>query len=376
MEPVAHQDIVFPTTYADILQRVRTIDPVAYGATRNYTNGSVSYLSPYISRGIISTKKILSETLNRGYEPNQIEKFIQELAWREYWQHVWIAKKEGINQDLKHQQNPVANTSMAAAIINAQTGIEAVDQGIRNFYKTGYIHNHVRMYIAAIACNIGQSHWKEPAQWMYYHLLDADWASNALSWQWVAGANSNKKYYANQDNINKYCFTEQKGTFLDVPYEAFASMQIPEILENTPTLELKTPLPEPKAITINEALPTCIYNFYNIDPLWKTEHSVNRILLLEPSHFKDYPVAQKTIEFIITIAKENITNIQIYIGEFNDLITNHPSGEIYYKEHPLNAHYSGIEEARDWMFDVQGYYPSFFAFWKKCKKQLPFENKK
>jgi deoxyribodipyrimidine photo-lyase len=75
---------------------------------------------------------------------------------------------------------------------------------------------------------------------------------------------------------------------------------------------------------------------------------------------------------MITIAKENITNIQIYVGEFNDLIASHPLEEIYYKEHPLNSHYSGIEESRDWMFDVQGYYPSFFAFWKKCKKQLRY----
>ena len=179
------------------------------------------------------------------------------------------------------------------------------------------------MYIASIACNIGQSHWKFPAQWMYYYLLDADWASNALSWQWVAGANSNKKYYANQDNINKYCFTQQKDTFLDVPYEDFANMQIPEILKDTPSLELKTPLPKQEAIAIDETLPTCIYNFYNLDPLWKKETSVNRILLLEPSHFKQYPVSQKTIDFIITISKENIANIQIYVGEFNDLIASH-----------------------------------------------------
>lgn len=372
MELSEHQDTLFPTAYAEILQRVRNIDPVTYGFTRNYINGSVTYVSPYISRGIISTKFILSEILNRGYEPVQIEKFIQELAWRDYWQQIWIAKKEAINKDVKHQQKPISNTSISMAIRDAQTGIEAVDKSIRDFYKTGYIHNHLRMYIASIACNIAQSHWKMPAQWMYYYLLDADWASNALSWQWVAGANSNKKYYANQDNINKYCFTQQKGTFLDVPYEAFASMQTPEILKDTPPLVLKTPLPKPEAIAINETLPTCIYNFYNLDPLWKKEHSVNRILLIEPSHFKQYPVSQKTIDFMITIAKENITNIQIYVGEFNDLIASHPLGEIYYKEHPLNSHYSGIEESRDWMFDVQGYYPSFFTFWKKCKKQLRY----
>jgi deoxyribodipyrimidine photo-lyase len=372
MELFEHQDTIFPTSYAEILQRIRIIDPVTYGSTRNYINGSVTYLSPYISRGVISTKFILSEILNRGYQPAQIEKFIQELAWRDYWQQIWIAKRDAINQDLKHKQKPVSNNSISKAIVEANTGIEAIDDAIQEFYRTGYLHNHLRMYIASIACNIGQSHWKVPAQWMYYYLLDADWASNALSWQWVAGTNSNKKYYANQDNINKYCFTKQKNTFLDVPYEAFASMPTPEILKDTPPLELKTPLPKQEAIAINETLPTCIYNFYNLDPLWKKETSVNRILLLEPSFFKQYPVSQKTIDFIIAISKENISNIQIYVGEFNDLITNHNLVDIYYKEHPLNTHYDGIEESRDWMFDIQGYYPSFFAFWKKCKKQLSY----
>lgn len=366
------QDFMFPIAFEEILQRVRNIDPVKYSSTRNYINGAVTYLSPYISRGIISTQYILNEILARGYQPYNIEKFVQELAWRDYWQQVWIAKGNAINRDLKHEQKSISNTLIPNAIVNANTGIEAIDLAINEFYETGYIHNHLRMYVASIACNIGQSHWKVPAQWMYYHLLDADWASNALSWQWVAGTNANKKYVANQDNINKYCFTQQKDTFLDVPYEAFNGMQIPEILKDMSRLELKTILPKNEVIKIDKSQPTCIYNFYNLDPLWKKDISVNRVLLLEPSHFKDYPVSQKTIDFIVAFVKANISNVQIYTGEFNDLINNYNCGEIYYKEHPLNNHYDGIEEDRDWMFTVKGYYPSFFAFWKKCKKELRY----
>ena len=363
---------MFPLSYAEILQRIRAIDPVKYGSTRNYINGAVTYLSPYISRGVISTKFILSEVLKKGYKPAQIEKFVQELAWRDYWQQVWIAKGAAINQDLKHPQTPVLNDSISKSIVDAVTGIEALDTAIETLYKTGYMHNHLRMYIAAVACNMGYSHWKVPAQWMYYHLLDADWASNALSWQWVAGANANKKYVANQDNINKYCFSNQKNTFLDVPYEAFTSMKTPEILEDTPDIELKTPLPSQKQLEIDSSLPTCIYNFYNLDPLWKKEDSVNRILLLEPSHFEAYPVSQNTIDFILNISKENIDGIQVYVGEFKDLLGDYNIKNIYFKEHPLNKHYHGTEESRDWMFDVQGYYPSFFSFWKNCKKQLTY----
>ena len=362
----------FPTSYTEVLQRVSAIKPVKYGATRNFINGAVTYLSPYISRGVISTKLILSKVLEKGYEPAKIEKFIQELAWRDYWQQVWIAKGDAINTDLKHKQARVAHTFIPEAVVLATTGIEAIDKAINDFYDTGYMHNHLRMYIASIACNIGQSHWKMPAQWMYYHLLDADWASNALSWQWVAGTNANKKYVANQENINKYCFSDQKDTFLDVPYKAFSFLTIPEVLKSTTELILETPLPPKKPITIDENLPICIYNFYNLDPNWKKEFTANRILLLEPSHFKQYPIAKNTIDFVLQLAEENIDNIKVYVGEFSDLAASYPLKKIYYKEHPLNKHYTGVEEPRNWMFTVEGYYPSFFAFWKKCKKQLSY----
>lgn len=361
----------FPTAFDAILNKIAMLDPIAYGPTRNYVDGSVSYLSPYISRGVISTKFVYHQLMERGFHPGSIMKFIQELAWRDYWQQVWIAKGEAINQDLKNTQAPVITTDISTALVKGNTGITAIDQSIQQLYNTGYIHNHLRMYIASIACNIGQNHWNTPAQWMYYYLLDADWASNALSWQWVAGANSNKKYYANQENINNFCYSNQTNTFLDVPYDAFEGLPIPEELIDTEKLRLTTSLPEKKAIAINPALPTCIYNLYNLDPIWKKEEAINRILLLEPSHFNKYPVSKNTIDFILDLSK-NIAGIQIYIGEFDELVSSNKLSNIYYKEHPLNKHYKGIEEPRDWMFAVNGYYPSFFAFWKKCKKEIIF----
>ena len=362
----------FPTKYQAIINRVNNVKPVKYGKTRNFINGDVTYLSPYLSRGIISTKLVLNTVLNQGYNPKQIEKFIQELAWRDYWQQIWISKGTNINQDLKHTQKPVSHFNISKALVDAKTGIDAIDQAITKFYKTGYLHNHLRMYIASLACNVGHNHWKIPAKWMYYHLLDADWASNALSWQWVAGTNSNKKYIANQENINKYCFTNQKDTFLDVSYDRLSKIEIPTALQDVTNINLTTTLPQPKKIAVTPNLPTYIYNFYNLDPLWDQQIRANRILLLEPSHFKDYPVSKHSIDFILKFATQNIDNIQVYVGEFNTLAKTYNLTNINFKEHPLNTHYQGKETSRDWMFNVKGYYPSFFAFWKKCKKQLVY----
>jgi deoxyribodipyrimidine photo-lyase len=64
--------------------------------------------------------------------------------------------------------------------------------------------------------------------------------------------------------------------------------------------------------------------------------------------------------------------VQVYVGEFDELNTKEELTNIHFKEHPFNKEYKGKEEPRDWMFDVKGYYPSFFAFWKKCKKQFSY----
>ncbi len=359
---------VFKTGYEEIVNQLQQVDPVAYGKSRNFIDGSVTRLSPYISRGVISTSDVLKCLQKKNFKPYEMEKFVQELAWRDYWQQIWIAKGMDINKDLRQPQADVFHHKMPLNIIKGYTGISAIDDAISSFYETGYLHNHVRMYIASLACNTAKSHWNAPARWMYYHLLDADWASNALSWQWVAGCNSSKKYYANQENINKYCNSRQAGTYLDRGYEELVSLPVPDRLKELADAAFETPLPENEPLVIDQTLPVCIYNFYNLDPLWKKEVRANRILLLEPSHFTDYPVSENTIGFILDLSK-NIEGIQVYTGEFGDMVKAYSLSNIFYKEHPLNNHYSGTEESRDWMFSVHGYYPSFFAFWKRCSKE-------
>ena len=204
---------------------------------------------------------------------------------------------------------------------------------------------------------------------MYYHLLDADWASNALSWQWVAGSNANKKYYANQENINKYCYSDQYGSYLDVEYGAFETLPIPPALSDTVIPDLTTQLPQTSKPRLDASLPTYVYNFYNMDPDWGTSADANRILLFEPSVFKKYPISDESLDFLLSL-KNNIPDIQVFTGEFADFAALCTSSNIHFKEHPLNIAYKGIEEPRDWISGVTGSFSSFFAFWKRVKKQL------
>lgn len=356
--------------FQEILAHIDNFDPKLYGHTRNFIDGNVSYLSPYISRGIISTKMIYNRILTNGHTFQSAEKFIQELAWRDYWQQIWLNKGNAIDYDFKNPQPKANFEGIPHSILNAQTGIEAIDSSIKELYETGYMHNHLRMYLASIVCNVAQCHWSIPARWMYYHLLDGDWASNALSWQWVAGANSNKLYYANQENINKYTYSKQKNTFLDTTYEVLMNNNhVPEVLneKNNSILSTNLSLFE-NDIILNEDLPLVLYNHYNLDAEWLKDIEANRVLILEPSFYEKYPVSDKVIEHILFWASK-IPNIQIFKGTF-EALQQQFQGTIHFKEHPTNSHYKGIEHPRVWMFEVKGYFPSFFAFWKKCLKSI------
>lgn len=359
----------FPTNYNEILDRIDQVDVLAYAKTRNYQNGAVSRLSPYISRGVISLPQIRDRVLRR-YTSEQAYAFIFELAWREYFQRVWWQLGDAIHTDIKAPQQQVVYHHVADALSNANLGINAMDDALRELSETGYMHNHLRMYTAAIACNVGKAHWAEPAAWLYYHLLDGDIASNTLSWQWVAGSFSSKKYYCNQENINKYCGTSDRKTFMDHSYEALPNMPVPEVLKTGEKFGVKTILPKTDAPTIDTNLPIVLYNSYNLDPQFCSEHSANRILLLEPSHFEQFPVSERVLSFVLDLAK-SIKGIQVFTGELSEIPYLDQAPATYSKAHPAFKHYPGTPSEPEWMFpSVNKIGGSFMSFWKQCERQL------
>lgn len=339
-----------------------------YSATRNFKDGSVTKLSPYISRGVISTREVFDHVKTLGLTWFQVEKFVQELAWREFFQNVYQYKKDEIYFDINNPQENVENKGIPTAIINAETGIEVLDTAIKSLYETGYLHNHLRMYLASVTCNVAHFHWLNPAKWLYYHLLDGDLASNHLSWQWVAGTFSKKKYFANQENLNKYFGGTQQNTFLDVDYSEFENLSVPEILKSAEYLNLVTNLPNfDRPILKNEK--TLIFNYYNLDYKWHAAENFQKILLLENSHFKKYPVSNNCVDFMLNLSN-NITDLKIFVGEFEDLTSFISTENLFFKEHPTNEKYSGICEERDLLCSIKGDFLSFFSYWKKAKKEL------
>jgi deoxyribodipyrimidine photo-lyase len=306
--------------------------------------------------------------IERGFETKQIESFVKELCWRDYFQRIW--QERNIEENIKQAPSKQTFQNFPKPVVDQSLSIPFFNEQIAQLETTGYLHNHVRMYIASLICNIGQYHWKSPARWMYYHLLDGDWASNVCSWQWVCGANSQKMYMMSEENISIFTKSIVSNTYLNRFYENPNDQWIPEEWKQSEILHLKTQLPKSEEIKLDQSIPTCIYNYYHLDPQWKKEIRANRILLLEPSLFEKYPVSNLCIQFMMKYAQW-IDGIQLFVGSYNDFQKIYASNApIYFKEHPLNRHYQGIQNERDWIVDaVQGYFPSFFAYWKKC---LPY----
>jgi deoxyribodipyrimidine photo-lyase len=208
--------------------KLQNIEPIAYARTRNFGDGKISRLSPYIHHGVLSLNEVRNHALTKCTQPEQISKFIQELAWRDFWQRVLRKHPEWAWENVEDYKTgfsvkDYANT-LPDDIAQGRTGVVCLDAFIHELITTGYIHNHARMYLASYIVHFRRIKWQAGASWFLEHLLDGDVASNNLSWQWVASTFSHKPYIFNLENVDKY-FSKQVDTtpshnqLLDASYE-------------------------------------------------------------------------------------------------------------------------------------------------------------
>lgn len=214
------------------------IDPIAYANTRNFSNGHVTRLSPYIYHGIISLNEVRNFALTKCSEPVQITKFIQELGWRDYWQRVLTSNSDWAWQDIEPYKTGFSADDYADSlpedILKGNTDLMCINQFIHELIETGYMHNHARMYLASYIVHFRRIKWQAGAKWFLKHLIDGDIASNNLSWQWVASTFSHKPYIFNLENVDKY-FSKSVDTsslnnqLIDDSYEALSQRLFPKL---------------------------------------------------------------------------------------------------------------------------------------------------
>jgi len=157
----------------------------------------VSRLSPYLHFGEISPNQLWHGLRNIG-DDKHVDHFCSELGWREFSHNLLYYNPELPYKNLqsKFDNFPWAeNAEYLRAWQKGQTGVPMVDAGMRELWRTGYMHNRVRMIVGSFLVKNLRLHWRHGERWFWDTLVDADLANNSAGWQWIAGCGADAAPY-------------------------------------------------------------------------------------------------------------------------------------------------------------------------------------
>jgi deoxyribodipyrimidine photo-lyase len=160
-----------------------------------------SRLSPHLHFGEIGPRQILAALRHRPHHAAQtkgIDSYLRQIGWREFAHHLLFHFPATTDQPLDPRfakQRWQRSPAQLEAWQRGATGIPLVDAGMRELWRTGWMHNRVRMVAASWLTKNLQINWLAGARWFWDTLVDADLANNTLGWQWVAGCGADAAPY-------------------------------------------------------------------------------------------------------------------------------------------------------------------------------------
>ncbi len=146
-----------------------------------------SRLSPHLHFGEVSPATVWHAVADAG---GSVETFLGELGWRDYAQNVILQFPDYAARNARDRFDALpwrSSASELAAWQQGRTGYPIVDAGMRQLWATGWMHNRVRMIAASFLIKHLLIDWREGERWFWDTLLDADYGSNAVNWQWTSG---------------------------------------------------------------------------------------------------------------------------------------------------------------------------------------------
>jgi deoxyribodipyrimidine photo-lyase len=165
---------------------------------RNGTSG----LSPHLRFGEISPRQVWHAArfaaADRPALSGDIDKFLSELGWREFCRHLLFDLPDLAESNLQPAFDAFPWRQDDKALQSwqrGQTGYPIVDAGMRELWRTGVMHNRVRMVAASFLVKHLLIDWRCGEQWFWDTLVDADPGSNPANWQWVAGSGADAAPY-------------------------------------------------------------------------------------------------------------------------------------------------------------------------------------
>ena len=137
---------------------------------------------------------------NSSSDNNDINRWISELAWRDFYRHVLEHKPELIrHQAYKHETDSKINWSYNkddfTVWCQGKTGVPLVDAAMRCLNATGFMHNRLRMVTAMFLTKDLLIDWRWGERYFMQQLIDGDFASNNGGWQWSASTGTDSAPY-------------------------------------------------------------------------------------------------------------------------------------------------------------------------------------
>jgi len=131
-------------------------------------------------------------------EIESVEEFQSQLAWREFYAHVLYFNPDVVTENFKDYERPIewrADPEGLQAWKDGETGYPIVDAGMRQLREEGYVHNRVRMLVAAFLTKDLLVDWREGYDWFREKLVDHDTANDNGGWQWAASTGTDAQPY-------------------------------------------------------------------------------------------------------------------------------------------------------------------------------------
>ncbi|PLK26250.1 deoxyribodipyrimidine photo-lyase [Novosphingobium sp. TH158] len=163
-----------------------------YAERRNLPSmEGTSRLSAHLHFGEISPATVWHGVADAG---GSTQTFLGELGWRDYAINIVQQFPDYGARSYKSEfdgfawrTGPEAEAELKAWQ-QGRTGYPIVDAGMRQLWATGWMHNRVRMIAASFLIKHLLIDWRRGEEWFWDTLVDADYAQNAVNWQWSAGS--------------------------------------------------------------------------------------------------------------------------------------------------------------------------------------------
>lgn len=150
-----------------------------------------SRLSAHLHFGTLSVAEVVDrlDLRRSGHEP-----FLQQLCWREFNHQLLAAAPDLPRRDYRTKHDRWRDDDEAFdAWRDGRTGYPAVDAGMRQLRREGYMHNRARMLTASFLTKHLYVDWRRGAAHFAHWLVDGDLANNWGQWQWVAGTGTDSR---------------------------------------------------------------------------------------------------------------------------------------------------------------------------------------